>query len=194
MQPFENARGGVHTVLTGTHPNSVPLIVWGYWYSTKTTLFFVFHSDAGSTHPGKPYNMKYTDDHGNVCVHLVDHPDVMSHFFADSNLVDKHNQVQQDELGLEKCWVMIDPYFWLSTTICSIHVVDCWKLAVYHKLIMQDETGISKFTGILGSSLSNWQTHLICSTMVFASSLQWSQLRRGALTTLLLFLVLPFFP
>ena len=43
-----------------------------------------------------------------------------------------------------------DPYFRLTATICGIHVVDCWKLAVYHKLIMQDEMGISKFAGILG--------------------------------------------
>ena len=143
----------MHIVLTGTHPNGVPLIVLGYQYSTITTLFFVFHSDTGSTHPGKPYEMKYTDDHGNDCVHLVDCPDVVSHFFADSNLVEKHNQVQQDELGLEKCWVTSDPYFRLTTTICSIHVVDCWKLAVYHKLIMQDEMGISKFTGIFGFQL-----------------------------------------
>ena len=46
-----------------------------------------------------------------------------------------------------------DPYFRLTTTICSIHVVDCWKLAVYHKLIMQDEKGISKFTRTLGFQL-----------------------------------------
>jgi len=44
-------------------------------------------------------------------------------------------------------------YFRLTTTICGINVVDCWKLAVYHKLIMQDEMGISKFTGILGFQL-----------------------------------------
>jgi len=143
----------VHIVLIGTRPNSVPLIALGYCYSTKRTLFFVFHSDTGSTHPGKPYKIKYTDDHGNVCVCLVDCPDVVSCFFADSNLVDKHNQVRQDELGLKKCWVTSDPYFRLTTTICSIHVVDCWKLAVYHKLIMQDEMGISKFTGILGFQL-----------------------------------------
>ena len=95
---------GVHIVLMGTHPNGVPLIALGYQYSTKTTLFFVFHSDAGSTCPGKPYKMKHTDDHGNVCVCLVDNPDVVSHFFADSKLVDKHNQVWQDKLGIKKCW------------------------------------------------------------------------------------------
>ena len=95
--------GGVHIVLTGTHPNGVPLIALGYRNSTKTTIFFIFHSDAGSTCPGKPCEIKYTDDYGNVCVCLVDCPYLVSHFFAGSNLVDKHNQVQQDELGLKKC-------------------------------------------------------------------------------------------
>jgi len=56
--------GGMHIVLTGTNPNGVPLIALGYQYSTKATLIFVFHSDVGSTCPGKPYEMKYTDDHG----------------------------------------------------------------------------------------------------------------------------------
>ena len=46
-------------------------------------------------------------------------PDVVSHFFAYSNLVDKHNQVWQDELGLEKCWVISDPYFRLTTRIVA---------------------------------------------------------------------------
>ena len=90
----------MHIVLTGTHANGVPLIALGYRNSTKTTIFFIFHSDAGSTCPGKPYEMKYTDNHGNVSVCLVDCPDVVLCFFADSNLVDKHNQVWQDELGL----------------------------------------------------------------------------------------------
>jgi hypothetical protein len=37
----------------------------------KTTLLFVATSDADSTTPGKPSEMKYTDNHGNVCVRLV---------------------------------------------------------------------------------------------------------------------------
>ena len=57
-------------------------------------------------------------------------------------------------MGLKKCWVASDPYFLLTSTICGIQVVDCWKLAVYHKLlIMQDEMGISKIARILGLQL-----------------------------------------
>jgi hypothetical protein len=38
--------------------------------------------------------MKYTDDHGNVCIWLVEHPDLISNFFADFNTIDKHNKAQ----------------------------------------------------------------------------------------------------
>jgi hypothetical protein len=69
--------GGVHIVLKGTAPNGIELIALGYRYSTKTTLFFVAAMKAGSTRPEKEYKMKYTDDHGNVSVHLVKHPDII---------------------------------------------------------------------------------------------------------------------
>ncbi len=89
---LENAPGGVHIALKGTAPNGIDLVAIGYRYFTKTTLFFVARADAGSTTPSKLYEMKYTDDHGNVCVCLVEHPDIISKFFLDSNTIDKHNQ------------------------------------------------------------------------------------------------------
>ncbi len=89
---LENAPGGVHIVVKGTAPNGIDLVAIGYRYSTKTTLFFVATADAGSTTSGKPYEMKYTDNHGNVCVCLVERPDIVSKFFLDSNTIDKHNQ------------------------------------------------------------------------------------------------------
>ncbi len=55
-------------------------------------MLFVATADAGSTTPGKPYERKYTNDHGNVCVCLVEHSDIISEFFLDSNTIDKHNQ------------------------------------------------------------------------------------------------------
>jgi hypothetical protein len=39
--------GGPSIVMKDTHPNGVPLIVIGYRYSTRTTLFFVMTEDAG---------------------------------------------------------------------------------------------------------------------------------------------------
>ena len=99
--------------------------------------------------------MKYTDDHGNVCVRLVERPDIISNFFGDSNTIDKHNQARQFDLALEKTWLTQDPYFRLATTLIGINVVDTWKLADYHKLLNAPGTredakmSIKRFAGIL---------------------------------------------
>ena len=99
--------------------------------------------------------MKYTDDHGNFCVRLVERPDVISTFFGDSNTIDKHNQARQFDLALEKTWLTQDPYFRLSCTLIGINVVDTWKLADYHKLLNAPGTkedskiSIKRFAGIL---------------------------------------------
>jgi hypothetical protein len=152
---LEDAPGGVHIVLKGTAPNGIELLALGYRYSTKTTLFFVATADAGSTRPGKEYEMKYTDDHGNVCVRLVERPDIISNFFADSNTIDKHNQARQFDLALEKTWLTQDPYFRLATTLIGMNVVDTWKLADHHKLLNPPGTNeeakvtIKRFAGML---------------------------------------------
>jgi hypothetical protein len=88
-------------------------------------LFFVVATKgSGTTAKGTPYEMKYTDDWGNVHVRYVDRPDIISKFFEKSNMIDKHNQVRQSELGLEKCWLTQNPYFCLHTTILGFNVVD----------------------------------------------------------------------
>ena len=63
---LKDTPGGVHVVLRGRHPNGHNLIAIGYQYSSKKTLFFIMTDGAGSTTPGQPYEMKYTDEHGNV--------------------------------------------------------------------------------------------------------------------------------
>jgi hypothetical protein len=152
---LKDAPGGVHIVLKGKAPNGVDLIAIGYRYSTKTTLFFVATVDAGSTTPGKPYEMKYTDDHGNVCVCLVEYPDIISKFFQDSNIIDKHNQSRKFDLALEKTWLTQDPYFRLSNTLTGMFVVNTWKLADWHKILnppnARENTRmtIQRFAGVL---------------------------------------------
>jgi hypothetical protein len=89
------APGGVCIVLKGIAPNEQPIIAIGFRYSAKKTLFFVMTSRAGSTKPGEPYQMKYTDPFGNVCVCLVERPKVLSDFFQHSNTIDCHNQARQ---------------------------------------------------------------------------------------------------
>ena len=152
---LEGAPGGVHIVLKGQAPNGVDLLAIGYRYSTKTTLFFVATVNAGSTTPGKPYEMKYMDDHGNVCVRLVERPDIISKFFQDSNSIDKHNQSRQFDLALEKTWLTQDPYFHLCITLIGMIVVNAWKLADWYKILnplnsrVDTKMTIQKFSGAL---------------------------------------------
>ena len=99
---LKDAPGGVHIVLKGTTRDEVNLVAIGYCYSRKTILHFVLAENAGNTEPGDPYEMQYTDSYGNICTRYVDHPDVISRFFASSNVIDTHNQLRQDLLQLEK--------------------------------------------------------------------------------------------
>ena len=63
---LKDSPGGVHIVLKGRHPNGHNLIAIGYRYSSKKTLLFIMTEGAGSTTPGQPYEMKFTDAYGNV--------------------------------------------------------------------------------------------------------------------------------
>jgi len=57
---------------------------------------------AGRTTPGNPYVMRFTDGFGNLCTRDVEHLDVISTFFENSNVIDSHNQCRQSNLALEK--------------------------------------------------------------------------------------------
>ena len=64
-EALKNSPGGSHAVLKCIH-EEVELIALGYQYSSKQTLHFVFTSDAESTTWGTPYEMKFTDNFGNI--------------------------------------------------------------------------------------------------------------------------------
>jgi hypothetical protein len=81
-------------------------------------------SNAGSTEPGQPYEIKYMDPFGNNKTQLVNRPAIFSEFFLDSNTIDCHNQPRQYDLALEKCWHTQDTYFRL---VAIITATDYWK-------------------------------------------------------------------
>ena len=158
---LKDGPGGCHIVLEGKHPDGPELVAIGYRYNSKVTLHFVMTKNAGSTKRGSPYEMKFTDSHGNVHVRLVDRPAVISNYFESSNCVDKHNQARQYELGLEKKWDTRDPWFRLTTTLIGINVVDVWKFSLYHTLFSRLQMkhnaeftiSINVFAGILTKQL-----------------------------------------
>ena len=157
---LKDAPGGVHIVLKGKTRDEVSLVAIGYRYSRKTVLHFILTENAGDSGPGDPYEMKYTDTYGNICTRYVDRPEVISKFFASSNVIDTHNQLRQDLLQLEKKWLTKNPFFRLATTLTGINVTDTYLLANYHKVInlsnepaLKQKISIRRFAGMLALQL-----------------------------------------
>jgi len=153
-EALKDAPGGVHILLEGTTQDEVKLIALGYRYSRKTALHFVLTENAGNSKPGIPYQMKYTDNFGNICSRYVDRPQVVSNFFASSNTIDTHNQLRQDNLKLEKKWLTQSPWFRLSTT----NTIQRFAGILAHQLIqmankLDGESG-SKFLPETGPSFT----------------------------------------
>jgi hypothetical protein len=95
--------GGCQVTLKGTHlKTGAKLVALGYKYNQKSTLFFIFTEDAGSTTPSCPYEMKFADVNGNICVRYVDRPEMVSKFYDASNIIDVLNHLRQSSLALEK--------------------------------------------------------------------------------------------
>jgi hypothetical protein len=164
---LKDTPGGVHIVLKGTTRDEVSLVAIGYRYSCKTVLHFILTENAGDSGPGDPYEMKYTDTYGNICTRYVDCPQVISKFFASSNVIEPHNQLRQDLLQLEKKWLTKNPFFRLATTLTGINVTDTYLLANYHKVInpsndptLRQKILIRRFAGMLALQLINNSKHL----------------------------------
>ena len=165
---LKGAPGGVSVVLQ-SEVEGIHLLAIGYKYNTKSTLFFVCTGGAGSTAPGQPYEMKWSDDHGNIHVRNVQRPAVLSKFFKYINGVDIHNHLRQSCLKLEKKWITMDCWFRLTTTLLGMSVVDTFRLCQFHgfiprgrmhTLVMDDvddegtnELTMKKFGGILATQL-----------------------------------------
>jgi hypothetical protein len=158
-EALKDAPGGVHIVLKGTTRDEVNMVAIGYRYSHKMILHFVMTENAGKTGQGDPYEMKNTDSYGNICTHIVDWPDVVSKFFASSNVIDTHNQLHQDLLQLEKKWLTKNPFLRLTTTLIGVNAMDTFLLATHHNVInLDDPTGsqklsIHQFAGMLAFQL-----------------------------------------
>ena len=57
---------------------------------------------AGATRHGEPYEARFPDKFGNVCVRHVARPEIISNYFLYSNVVDLHNQGRKFDLALER--------------------------------------------------------------------------------------------
>ena len=104
----------------------------GHKYCKSKVLCFLYNHGAGTSKPGKPYEAKWKDRHGNTQTKYVPRPDVISRYFEDSNKIDSHNQSRQSDLHLEKNWISRCGFFRLATTLFGITVVDSWMAYKHH--------------------------------------------------------------
>ena len=135
--------GGTKVVMHGCY-DGVELVATGYKYNKKAILFFISTTGAGSTVDGKPYEMKFADENGNIHIRLVPRPELVSFFFQHVNAVDIHNHLRQSSLRLEKKWITFDGYFRLSTTLIGINVVDTYRLARFHSILPRGKLKLNK--------------------------------------------------
>lgn len=131
-ETMKNWSGGMSLVMEGRTASGVEVLAIGYKYNSTKVLCFVATKDAGSTLEGIPYNARYKDGYGNGAARKVPRPDIISRYFAASNVVDKHNQARQFELALEKHWVTTNCWFRIVTSIIGITVTDAWKAFKYN--------------------------------------------------------------
>ena len=115
--------GGSHLEMETTI-KGIKFIAIGYKYNSKKTLFFLAPEGAGGTGDGEFYVTKWPDSDGNILTRNVVRLVLASRYFLCFNKVDKHNQLRQSELALEKKWITTDGWFRLFTTLVGINVVD----------------------------------------------------------------------
>lgn len=85
-----------------TPEKNVPIVCIGYIYNKKNVVKFILTRGTGRTIYRKPYEASLPDTHGNICIHLVSCPEILSIYFKYSNCVDVHNQVRQFDLCPKK--------------------------------------------------------------------------------------------
>ena len=160
---MKNYPGGTWIVLKGhAEKENEDLIAIGYKYNKKTVLMFVCTVGAGSTAAGDPYEARFPDKFGNVCVRHVLRPRVISNFFKHSNVVDVHNQARQFELALEKKWVTHEAYFRLYTTYVAFLVTNLWKTLKNNQGTIQDLADILSYKMIENSKSEDEDSSEIC--------------------------------
>ena len=104
------------------------MLLLGISIISQRCLLFNCQKGAGSTEAGKPYEAKFPDRFGNVCLCYVEQPKMVALIFGFLNVIDVWNQLRQFDLGLEKKWVTTCGYFRILTTFYGFTVAEVYKL------------------------------------------------------------------
>jgi hypothetical protein len=155
---LKDAPGGVHILLEGVTKDKIPLVAMGYRYCQKNDFVFCTYLEwrddkAWRSLPNEIYRFIF-----HICTHNVDPPQVVSNFFAGSNVNYTHNQLHQDSLRVEKRWITQSPWLRLATIYVEICNTDAFLLCNYHPVVKISKKGtedqehkisIQKFAGRL---------------------------------------------
>ena len=127
-EQMEDLPGGTWILLEGRTKKEVDLLSIGYKYNSSAVLTFIVTKGAGSTVASRPYKARFPDVYGNVHACNVPRPEVLNKYFNHCNAVDGHNQLRQGHLALKKCWVTVDPFFRILSTLVGMQVTDLLQL------------------------------------------------------------------
>jgi Transposase IS4 len=142
-EKMQNWPGGTHLTMEALSPSGNALLAIGYKYNKRKVLCFIATKNAGSTFLGDPYRARFVGENNNLRSRPVDRPQIISRYFQQSNMIDKHNHARQAELKLEKNWRTTNCWFRLVTTFIGITVVDSWK--AYRHSVDQNKFKVCDF-------------------------------------------------
>lgn len=131
----------------------------GYKYNSKRILLFLCSENAGSLIAGSPYKARFSDSNGNMHSRDVDRPEAISKYFNRSNAIDRHNQLRQGFLKLEKWWVTHCCWFRMNTTGIGMTVTDAFLLASRSGMEVFKSLSITEFADMMAYDL----IHNVCS-------------------------------
>ena len=144
---------GAYLVLRCNTPKENVLYAIGYKYCKDAVMHFVCTEHAGSTRQKIPYEIKFSDPHGNRITRTIHRPEIIGLYFLDANTIDVHNQSRQGDLDVEYTWKTQDWRFRFDCGMIGIQTTDCWKAAQY--LNSNFNLTIQDFADILSHQMIN---------------------------------------
>lgn len=127
----------------------------GYKYNSKRVLLFLCSENAGSLTAGSPYVARFSDSNGNMHSREVQRPEAICKYFKRSNSIDRHNQLRQGFLRLEKSWVTKCCWFRMATTAVGMTLTDAFLLASRSDMPVFKSKTIHEFADMVAWDLMN---------------------------------------
>lgn len=158
MTARHGAKPAGHWVTMTTKIAGVNMFAVAFAWSQKGMAYFL--STCGSTRPAPElYVTNFEDDFGNITFKEIQRPWISYFLYNYLPLIDEHNKMRQDVLGLENSWPTKDCWFRLVTTMVGMSVVDfhryyLWKTNTrVGEQAAENQLQLKRFTNVLCAHL-----------------------------------------